>query len=132
MRWPWGHAANSTRGGDFTTVGDGSRVTAYFAVYNATAPLATAPALHAAQEGVYPNPARGRFTLAVPAVTGATSVQAELRNALGQVGVLSGNGEYSTMRKMAKCADHCEPKTWHGGLPAKYSFLIEQVDFPDL
>ena len=92
-------------------------MTTYFAVYNATAPLAAAPALHAAQVDVVPHSARGRFTVAVPAVTGATSVQAELRNALGQVGVLSGNGEYSALRKMAKCADHCEPKTWHDGWP---------------
>ena len=72
-------------GGDFTTVGDASKVTAYFAVYDATAPLATAPALRAGQVGLYPNPARGRFIVAVPGVSGATSVQAELRNALGQV-----------------------------------------------
>ena len=98
MRWPWGYAANSTRG-DFATVGDGSKVTTCFAVYNATAPLANALALHAAQEGVYPNPARGRFTLAVPAVTGATSVQAELRNALGQVEVLSKNGNIARQGK---------------------------------
>jgi len=49
-------------------VGDGSKVTAYFAVYDATAPLATAPALRATQVGLYPNPARQRVTLALAAL----------------------------------------------------------------
>ncbi len=47
--------------------------------------LATAPALLPAEVGVYPNPAHGSFVVAVPAVAGASQVQAELRSALGQV-----------------------------------------------
>ncbi|MBD2722826.1 fibronectin type III domain-containing protein [Hymenobacter armeniacus] len=39
----------------------------------------------AAQVSVYPNPAHENFTVLVPAVANATSVQAELLNALGQV-----------------------------------------------
>ena len=52
--------------------------------FSATA-LATAPALTAAQVALYPNPARGTFTVLMPGVAGATAVQAELVNALGQV-----------------------------------------------
>ena len=47
------------------------------------APLATATGL-AAQIGLYPNPAHGRFTLSLPALAGTAAVQATLRNALGQ------------------------------------------------
>jgi hypothetical protein len=48
-------------------------------------PLATAPSLLPAEVVVYPNPAHGSFMVAVPAVAGASQVQAELRSALGQV-----------------------------------------------
>jgi hypothetical protein len=48
-------------------------------------PLATAPALAPELVGIYPNPAHGSFTVAVPAVAGATQVHAELLNSLGQV-----------------------------------------------
>ncbi len=47
--------------------------------------LASAPALTAAQVALYPNPAHGAFTVLMPGVSGATAVQAELVNALGQV-----------------------------------------------
>ena len=47
--------------------------------------LATAPALTAAQVALYPNPAHARFTVLMPGVSGASAVQAELVNALGQV-----------------------------------------------
>ncbi len=47
--------------------------------------LATAPALTAAQVELYPNPARARFAVLMPGVAGATAVQAELVNALGQI-----------------------------------------------
>ncbi len=47
------------------------------------APLATATGL-AAQIGLYPNPAHGRFTLSLPALAGTATVQLTLRNALGQ------------------------------------------------
>jgi hypothetical protein len=47
--------------------------------------LATAASLSAAEVSVYPNPAHERFTVVVPAVAQATTVQAELLNTLGQV-----------------------------------------------
>lgn len=53
--------------------------------FTAAAPLATAPAQPASQVSVYPNPAHTGFTVTVPGVVGATVVQAELLNALGQV-----------------------------------------------
>ncbi|MDO7848995.1 FG-GAP-like repeat-containing protein, partial [Hymenobacter sp. M29] len=53
--------------------------------FAASTALATAPALTAAQVSVYPNPAHDRFSVLVPAVAGATQVQATLLNALGQV-----------------------------------------------
>jgi hypothetical protein len=46
---------------------------------------ATTTALTATGVNVYPNPAHESFTVLVPAVANATSVQAELLNALGQV-----------------------------------------------
>ena len=48
------------------------------------APLATNPASLAAQIGVYPNPAHGRFALALPALPGTAAVQISLLNPLGQ------------------------------------------------
>jgi hypothetical protein len=53
--------------------------------FAAASPLATAPALTAAQVALYPNPAHARFAVLMPGVAGATAVQAELVNALGQV-----------------------------------------------
>jgi hypothetical protein len=50
-----------------------------------TTPLATAPALAAAEVALYPNPAHNAFTVLVPAVATATSLHADLLNALGQV-----------------------------------------------
>jgi hypothetical protein len=47
--------------------------------------LATAPALTAAQVELYPNPAHARFAVLMPGVAGASAVQAELVNSLGQV-----------------------------------------------
>ncbi|GAA4038977.1 hypothetical protein GCM10022409_25800 [Hymenobacter glaciei] len=52
--------------------------------FSATA-LATAPALTATQVELYPNPAHARFSVQLPGVLGAATVQAELLNALGQV-----------------------------------------------
>jgi hypothetical protein len=54
-------------------------------LFRPSAPLATAPSLSAEAVGVYPNPAHGRFTVVLPGLGQATSVQAELLNALGQV-----------------------------------------------
>ena len=56
-----------------------------FSVHFAAGVLATAPALTAAQVELYPNPAHARFAVLMPGVTGATAVQAELVNTLGQV-----------------------------------------------
>ena len=53
--------------------------------FSATTPLATAASLLASEVTVYPNPAQGRFVVLVPAVAGASQVQAELLNTLGQV-----------------------------------------------
>ena len=47
--------------------------------------LGTTPGLAAAQVAVFPNPAHAGFTVLVPAVAGASQVQAELLNSLGQV-----------------------------------------------
>ena len=46
--------------------------------------MATSAGLTAASVGVYPNPAKAAFTVLVPAVAGATQVQATLLNSLGQ------------------------------------------------
>ncbi|MGI4870229.1 MAG: glycine-rich protein [Janthinobacterium lividum] len=54
-------------------------------VFRPSSALAAAPSLLAESVSVYPNPAHGRFVVAVPAVAGASQVQAELLNALGQV-----------------------------------------------
>jgi hypothetical protein len=53
--------------------------------FSAASPLATTSALLAAEVSMYPNPAHGRFVVLVPAVAGASQVQAELLNTLGQV-----------------------------------------------
>ena len=52
--------------------------------FGARTALAAAAALTAAEVSLYPNPAHGTFTVQVPAVAGATAVQATLLNALGQ------------------------------------------------
>ncbi|MCC3153338.1 FG-GAP-like repeat-containing protein, partial [Hymenobacter sp. BT770] len=52
--------------------------------FAASSPLATAPALTAAEVTLYPNPAHDQFTVLVPAVAGASLVQGTLLNALGQ------------------------------------------------
>ncbi|MBF9238672.1 DUF3494 domain-containing protein [Hymenobacter sp. BT683] len=58
------------------------RFTLHFAARIA---LANAHALMAAEVTLYPNPAHNTFTVLVPAIAGATLVQANLLNALGQV-----------------------------------------------
>jgi hypothetical protein len=52
--------------------------------FGPTGVLAVSPGLVAASVGVYPNPATHAFTVAVPAVAGASQVQATLLNSLGQ------------------------------------------------
>jgi hypothetical protein len=47
-------------------------------------PIAAVTSLNATDVNVYPNPTHNRFTVQVPAVTAANSVQAELLNTLGQ------------------------------------------------
>ena len=51
----------------------------------ATALATAAPGLSAADVAVFPNPARARFTVVLPGLGQASTVQAELLNALGQV-----------------------------------------------
>jgi len=54
--------------------------------FTAAAPLATTPAPRPiAEVALYPNPASEQFTVQVPAVAGASQVQATLLNTLGQV-----------------------------------------------
>jgi hypothetical protein len=54
-------------------------------LFRPQAPLATVSALATADVTVYPNPAHASFTVALPGVAGASTVQAELLNTLGQV-----------------------------------------------
>jgi hypothetical protein len=61
-------------------------ITGRFRLYFRTATaLATVPSLSADVVGVYPNPAHERFTVTLPGLAQATTVQAELLNNLGQV-----------------------------------------------
>jgi hypothetical protein len=54
-------------------------------LFRTATPLATVASLTPESVSVYPNPAHERFTVTVPGVAQATSVQAELLNNLGQV-----------------------------------------------
>jgi len=53
-------------------------------VFEPAGVLAVSPGLAAASVGVFPNPATHAFTVSVPAVAGASQVQATLLNSLGQ------------------------------------------------
>ncbi|RYY18335.1 MAG: T9SS type A sorting domain-containing protein, partial [Cytophagaceae bacterium] len=53
--------------------------------FSPAAPLAAAPAALAAQVSIFPNHAHEQVTVSLPGIAGATAVQAELLNALGQV-----------------------------------------------
>ena len=53
--------------------------------FNSQSPLAATAGRSMAPVTVFPNPAHGGFTALVPAVAGATMVQADLLNTLGQV-----------------------------------------------
>ena len=69
-----------------TTAQAATALTGRFILHFASiTPLATAPALAAAEVTLYPNPAHNAFTVLVPAVAAATSLHADLLNALGQV-----------------------------------------------
>ena len=71
-----------------TTAGPVSLTAANLTLYNGSAftlVLAATPALVAAGVALAPNPAHGSFVVEVPAVAGASTVQAELLNVLGQV-----------------------------------------------
>jgi hypothetical protein len=54
-------------------------------LFRSTTALATVPNLTADVVSVYPNPAHERFTVVLPGLAQATTVQAELLNSLGQV-----------------------------------------------
>ncbi|MBO2009353.1 hypothetical protein [Hymenobacter negativus] len=77
-----GFAGKLYAGGAFTGTGDGSKVMAYFGIYDPNAPLATtvAKAIPAAQ--LFPNPAHGTATLRLPA--GAPRLALTLTDALGR------------------------------------------------
>jgi hypothetical protein len=61
-------------------------ITGRFSIrFSAAGALATGAGLSAAAVSLFPNPARDAFTVQLPAVPGASEVQAELLNALGQV-----------------------------------------------
>ena len=69
-----------------TTAQAAALLTDRFALsFAARSVLATAAALTAAEVTLYPNPAHAAFTVLVPAVAGASLVQATLFNALGQM-----------------------------------------------
>ena len=53
--------------------------------FSAASVLASASGVSAGQVSVYPNPASGRFTVSLPAIAGARTVEATLLNSLGQV-----------------------------------------------
>ena len=53
--------------------------------YHRGTPLATTASLSATDVGVYPNPAHERFTVLLPGLAQATTVQADLLNSLGQM-----------------------------------------------
>jgi hypothetical protein len=53
--------------------------------FSTASALASASGVSAASVSVYPNPATGRFTVRLPALAGARSVEATLLNSLGQV-----------------------------------------------
>ncbi|PJJ47865.1 T9SS type A sorting domain-containing protein, partial [Hymenobacter chitinivorans] len=61
-------------------------ITGRFALsFGALRPLAAANGFAATSVSVYPNPAHQQFLVLVPAVSGATQVEADLVNVLGQV-----------------------------------------------
>lgn len=67
------------------TVGAATSLTGRFSLtFEPARVLATASNALAAGVSVYPNPARGSFTVLMPAVAGARSVEASLFNSLGQ------------------------------------------------
>jgi hypothetical protein len=79
-------AAGSSYSFDVTATQAATPVLGRFILqFSPATPLATAPALAPELVGIYPNPAHGSFTVTVPPVVGATQVQAELVNTLGQV-----------------------------------------------
>ena len=68
----------------FTAATAGAQNARFELVFEPQRPTASAPGLTAASVSLYPNPAHGSFALLVPAVPGATQVQATLLNSLGQ------------------------------------------------
>lgn len=62
-------------GGDFLTVGDGSKVMGRFGIYDASRALGSTAATTPAAVTVYPSPTRGHATLCLPAAPQARAVQ---------------------------------------------------------
>ena len=79
-------AAGSSYSFSMTAAQAATLLTGRFAlVFRSQSTLATVAALAATDVTVYPNPAHASFTVALPGVAGASIVQAELLNTLGQV-----------------------------------------------
>jgi hypothetical protein len=69
-------------GGGFTTVGDGSRITGYFGIYDNALATGNQAAASVPALALYPNPAHATATLSLPAT--ATSRSVQVLDALGR------------------------------------------------
>ena len=76
---------NGDRRPDIVAVNSGTNTVSVLLNTGTYTPLATTPALTAADVSLYPNPAHDAFTVQLPVAWGAAPVRAELLNALGQV-----------------------------------------------
>jgi hypothetical protein len=81
-----GNSGTVYAGGEFITVGDGSKVTAYFGIYRPQGiPTATVAPHLATQVKLYPNPASQTVFVELPADLRRTAHTAELVDGLGRV-----------------------------------------------
>ena len=79
-------AEGSTYAFDVTAADAQATLTGRFALrFGPSTALAAAAPLSAATVRVYPNPAHGRFSVAVPGVAGSSALQVELRDVLGKL-----------------------------------------------
>ena len=82
---------------DLVTANDNNNTVSVLLNTGTFTPLAAAPTTPANDVVLFPNPAHGGFAVQLPAAWGASSAQAELRNALGQemtLQVWSGRGAF--------------------------------------
>ena len=70
---------------DLVTANEGSGTAGVLLNTGTFTPLAAAPGAGAAEVALFPNPARGSFSVQLLAAWGTAPTRAELRNALGQV-----------------------------------------------